>query len=83
MTNSTKDNEGPASLFAKWRADTGWTVREVAALAGISPSLVTLIEHGQRHPSPATRVKISRRLGVPIATLFEPETPRDEGEADA
>jgi transcriptional regulator with XRE-family HTH domain len=54
------------------REERGLTQREVARRAGLTPSGVGFIEHGQtRKPSAETVVAIARALGVPVKELLE------------
>ena len=56
------------------REERGLTQREVARRAGLTPSGVGFIEHGQtRNPSAETVVAIARALGVPVEELLEVE----------
>lgn len=62
------------SRFREWRRQAGLTLQEVADLTGYSESLISKIETGDRVPAPATKVHISRSLGVRVADLFEAPT---------
>jgi transcriptional regulator with XRE-family HTH domain len=42
----------------------GWTVRDLAAEAGVSPSYISLIENGHKVPDPATMERIGRALEI-------------------
>lgn len=65
------------------REERGLTQREVARRAGLTPSGVGFIEHGQtRNPSAETVVAIARALGVPVEELLE-EPALAVGEAEA
>jgi transcriptional regulator with XRE-family HTH domain len=58
------------------REERGLTQREVARRAGLTPSGVGFIEHGQtRNPSAETVVSIARALGVPVEELLEEPVP--------
>src|SRR5215210_3913648 len=67
------------------REERGLTQREVARRAGLTPSGVGFIEHGQtRNPSAETVMAVARALGVPVEELLrEPvplaEAPREPG----
>ena len=58
------------------RAIAGLEQRELAKLAGIDPSHISLIERGKRNPTVATLEKIARPLGLPyhILTLLASES---------
>ena len=61
------------------REERGLTQREVARRAGLTPSGVGFIEHGQtRNPSAETVVAIARALGVPVKDLLEEPVPLGE-----
>lgn len=51
------------------RLKRGSTQAEVAAAAGITQQLVSLIEHGLR-PSAGTQQKLAKALGMPASELF-------------
>jgi transcriptional regulator with XRE-family HTH domain len=51
-----------------------YTVEELAGRAGISPSLITQIEHGRGNPSFLTLQKLGQALGLPMAAFFDDET---------
>lgn len=51
-------------LLRRRRKARGWTVRELAEAAGISPSYVSLIENGHKSPDPAITERIGRALGL-------------------
>lgn len=51
-------------LLRRRRRDKGWTVRDLAQAAGISPSYVSLIENGHKSPDPAITERIGRALGL-------------------
>lgn len=57
-----------------WRVEAGWTLEEVADLVGYSVSQLSRAERGERNLSPEAKVRISRRLGVPVRELFEVES---------
>lgn len=51
------------------RESAGLKQRELANRVGISPALLSLIEHGRRDPTVRVLRDIGRALGVPPATL--------------
>jgi transcriptional regulator with XRE-family HTH domain len=59
--------------LGKWRSDEGLTLAEVSGLTGLSVAMLSLVERGERQLAPLTKVMVARRLGVPIAELFEVE----------
>ena len=46
------------------------TQREIADLAGVSESLISMVRSGTRKPSVELRVRLARSLGVRIRDLF-------------
>jgi transcriptional regulator with XRE-family HTH domain len=61
------------------REERGLTQREVARRAGLTPSGVGFIEHGQtRNPSAETVMAVARALGVPVEELMREPVPLDE-----
>jgi transcriptional regulator with XRE-family HTH domain len=61
-----------------WRLDKGLTLDEVAGLTGMSKTMLSRAETGGRQFSPMTRVKVARRLGVRIDTLFDVDPITDD-----
>jgi len=59
--------------FHQWREEVGWSLEEVAALTGLSASVLSRLERGQRNLRPASKVLVARRLGVHVGVLFEVE----------
>jgi transcriptional regulator with XRE-family HTH domain len=58
------------------REERGLTQREVARRAGLTPSGVGFIEHGQtRNPSAETVMAVARALGVPVEELLREPVP--------
>lgn len=64
-----------SNRLRQWRVDTGLTLQEVADLTGVSVSMLSRVERGQKHLSPQTKVRVARRLGVRVADLFDVEDP--------
>lgn len=62
----------PSRLRA-WRRKEGLTLTDVAGLSGYCPAMISLVESGKRQFSPKAKVILSRRCGVPVSTLFDPE----------
>ena len=65
------------SRLRSWRFQEGYSLAEVSDLTGVSQSMWSRCERGQRQFSPKTKVAIARRLGVAVGELFELE-PIDE-----
>ena len=66
----------PSKLWA-WRVNNDLSQQDMADLTGLSPAMISLVERGKRNLRPTTKAKVARRLGVPIAILFDVE-PFDE-----
>jgi transcriptional regulator with XRE-family HTH domain len=62
-----------SSRFRIWRVDAGLTQEEVADLTGYSVAMISRVERGERQLRPEAKVRLSRRLGVRVADLFEPD----------
>ena len=54
----------------------------LAKLAGVSYSLISLIESGKRGCSPKTAGKIADALGLPMNALFEVVRDNDNGDGE-
>ena len=74
------DTAGLDNRLRQWRVDNGLSLQELSDLTGLSPSGLSRLERGQRQPLPLTRVKIARRLGVTVGSLFEVEPLGDQGD---
>ncbi|WP_331713051.1 helix-turn-helix domain-containing protein [Paraoerskovia marina] len=58
------------------RKERGWTLDQLAALAGVSRRMVVNVEQGAVNPSVGTLLRLSDALGVGLPALVEPPTPR-------
>lgn len=67
----------PESL-AYHRAKSCLSLRELAALSGISRDALSLYERGERNPYPSTVRRLAQALGIAPADLLQWET--DDGE---
>lgn len=56
----------------QWRLDHRYTLADVHGLTGVSVTHLNLVERGKANMSVATKVRLARALGVPVADLFEP-----------
>src|SRR6201996_6028674 len=54
----------------KHRQDAGMSLRALARKVGVSPSLISQIEHGKATPSVATLYAIVSELGISLDELF-------------
>jgi transcriptional regulator with XRE-family HTH domain len=67
----------PNNLRA-WRKQRGWKLADVAGLAGVSISAISLIERGLREPPPEMKVRIARGIGASVAEVFPVLPPERE-----
>lgn len=58
------------------RKGRGWTLDQLAELAGVSRRMLVNVEQGGVNPSVGTLLKLSDALGVGLPALVEPPTPR-------
>lgn len=56
------------------RQSAGFSLRELARQADVSPSLVSQIENGKSRPSVSTLYSFARLLNVPVDELFDAES---------
>ncbi len=56
----------------EWRERLSWKLDEGAGLLGISPSMLSRLERGERGIRPRDRVRFARLLGARVAELFPP-----------
>lgn len=54
------------------------TLSALAEHAGVAKSTVSLIERGQGNPSIDTVLALAQALGIPLASLFQDETPAED-----
>lgn len=54
------------------------TLDEVSGLTGVSVSMLSRVERGHAYLSPLNRVRVARRLGVPLRDLFDVDPISDE-----
>jgi transcriptional regulator with XRE-family HTH domain len=59
------------------REDVGFSIRELAARSGVSPSTVVRLEAGQ-HAQPRTRRALAKALGVGVRDLRKPPEEVDD-----
>ncbi len=70
---------GIGRRVAAHRADRGMRVAELAREVGVTPSLISQIEHGQSRPSVSTLFALAQALDVPVDAFFrEPPDGRAE-----
>jgi transcriptional regulator with XRE-family HTH domain len=70
MTTLETVTETLGARIREERGKAGLTVRGLAALVGVSPSLISQIERGRATPSVATLWSVAEALQVPMAELF-------------
>lgn len=61
------------SRLRAWRLANGLSLDDVCDLTGLSKSMISRVERGERDLAPLTKVKVARRLGVPVRDLFAVE----------
>jgi len=59
----------------KYRKANDWSIRELAKLAEITPSMLSQIERGLANPSIQTLKVLAKALNVPTFSFFIEETP--------
>ena len=59
-----------ASRIRYERTKRGYSIRKLAVLVPCAPSQIMLWEHGKAMPDLASRIKLSRALGISHDTLF-------------
>jgi transcriptional regulator with XRE-family HTH domain len=65
--------EGLGARLKELRQQAGFSLRELARQADVSPSLVSQIENGKSRPSVSTLYTFARLLNVPVDELFDAE----------
>lgn len=63
--------QAEANRLRTWRREKGLSLADVASLTGVTPSMLSRVERGERRLAPLTRVAVARRLGVSVAALFD------------
>jgi transcriptional regulator with XRE-family HTH domain len=74
------DADPDSSRLRRWRRREGYSLNELAGLTGLSISMLSLTERGERQLHPKTKVRLARALRVPVGELFDVE-PVDDAEA--
>jgi transcriptional regulator with XRE-family HTH domain len=63
------------SRVRKERTERGWTLDQLAALAGVSRRMLVNVEQAAVNPSVGTLLRLSDALGIGLPTLVEPAEP--------
>jgi transcriptional regulator with XRE-family HTH domain len=80
MNPTAESSENPVGdLIRRQRELAELSMRQVAAMAGISNPYLSQIEHGLRAPSAAVLETIAATLGVPAETLLPHAADDDQG----
>lgn len=58
----------PGALKA-WRAERGWSQKELAQRSGVSAALVAMVETGERQPSRLNAEDLATALGVTLDAI--------------
>ena len=61
---------GLGDTLREFRAHSGWTLEELAQKVSLSKSYLSRLEEGDRQPSLAALLALSRAFEVPLAALF-------------
>ncbi len=69
--------------LAAHRAARGMRVADLAREVGVTPSLISQIEHGQSRPSVSTLFALAQALAVPVDAFFRESPPAPEPDADS
>ena len=73
-----------STRLRRWRLEHGLTLEELHDLTGLSISMLSRGERGQRQFSPLTKVRMARLLEVRVCDLFDlPELSDEELAAGA
>lgn len=76
MDHGTNLNARLAARVRSLRAERGLTLDGLAERAGVSRSMISLVERGESSPTAAVLDRLAGGLGVTLASLFaEPEKP--------
>lgn len=62
----------------EWRGVPGLSVEALAAKAGVSPALISLIENRKSAGSPESLEKLAEALNISLGQLFDPPPPAGE-----
>lgn len=71
METTTDIDARLAARLRAMRADQGLTLDALAERAGVSRSMISLIERGQSSPTAAVLDRLAAGLGVSVASLFD------------
>ncbi len=63
----------------EFRLRKGWTLDELAHKVSLSKSYLSRLEEGERQPSLAALLALSRTYGIPLAALFSEKAERPSG----
>lgn len=72
-----------ARRVARLRASQRLSLDALARRSGVSRSMISLIERGESSPTAAVLSRLAAALGVPMASLFEPNGATAGGDASA
>ncbi len=68
-------NQRIAERISELRAASRFSLEALAERSGVSRSMISLLERGESNPTAALLEKLTRALGVPLASLFDAPTP--------
>lgn len=76
-TTATLEMTDLGVRLREYRLQREWTLDELAQKVSLSKSYLSRLEEGERQPSLAALLALSRALAVPLATLFSEKTERN------
>lgn len=62
------------SRLRRFRENAGMSLTGLAAAASVSKSFLSMIERGQREPSPTVTARLAQALGLAVADLRDPDS---------
>jgi transcriptional regulator with XRE-family HTH domain len=57
------------------RSDLGWTLQQLGAASGVSPSMISQIERGLANPTLAVAYRLAHALGLSLGDLVDSQEP--------
>ena len=75
MPRSPVPTAESTNRLKSWREERGLTIRNVSDLTGVSASMLSRVEKGDRQVSPLVKAQIARGLGCRISDLFGTPAP--------
>jgi transcriptional regulator with XRE-family HTH domain len=57
-------------MLREWRNEHGISLDELSDVTGLSPSMLSRVERGQRSLDALARIRLARMLGVRVRDIF-------------